>query len=99
MVAYGSQQDDGVVVAASDAEVGIIAHYLALLAVDTLTESGEAQFPYALYLLRLRKAWVFQQPFHVVPLTPEASSAGWSRPVTSDGMSEALSVLKELLEL
>lgn len=95
---YGSQRDDGVVVAASDAEVGIIAHYLVLLAEDTLTESGEAQFPYALYLLGLRKAWVFQQPFHIVPITPEASSTKWSRPVTSDGVSEALSVLKELLE-
>lgn len=98
-VDYGSRQDDGVVVAASDAEVGIVAHHLALVAIDTLTESGEGQFPYALYLLGLKKAWVFQQPFHVIPITPEVSSTVWSRPVTDDGISEALSVLKELLEL
>ncbi len=98
-VDYGSQQDDGVVVAASDAEVGIIAHYLALLTLDTLIGSVEAQFPCALYLLGLKKAWVFQQPFHVVPITPEASSTVWSHPITEDGMSESLKVLKELLEL
>ena len=98
-VDYGSQQDDGVVMAASDAEVGIVAHHLALFAIDTLTELGDGQFPYALYLLGLKKAWVFQQPFHVIPITPEASSTVWSRPETNDGISEALSVLKELLEL
>jgi molybdopterin/thiamine biosynthesis adenylyltransferase len=64
---YVLEDQDALVIAASDADVGIIAHHTARLAWDTLV-AKESQYPYSLYLIGLTKAWVFEAPFSTLPI-------------------------------
>ena len=67
---YGVEDAEGHVLAASDADVSIIAHYAARLAADTLT-AGDSSYPYSMYLIGLAKAWIFEAPFATVPIATE----------------------------
>lgn len=97
-VDYSLQLGDGAVVIASDIEVGILAHHLALLVVDTLIEADSTRFPYPLYLIGLTRVWVFEQPFHVIPIIPESASNGWEHPGANGDVSQAIRFLVELVQ-
>ena len=49
---------------ADDADVAVIAAHAARMALDLLTETSPSAFPNSAYLIGLREAWVFTQPFH-----------------------------------
>jgi molybdopterin/thiamine biosynthesis adenylyltransferase len=53
---------------ASDADVGVIAAHAARLAEDTLLATNPSAFPYSVYLVGLKHAWVFDAPFHTQPI-------------------------------
>ena len=53
---------------ASDADVGVIAANAARLAEDTLLAKSPSAFPYSVYLVGLKQAWVFDAPFHTQPI-------------------------------
>jgi sulfur-carrier protein adenylyltransferase/sulfurtransferase len=53
---------------ASDADVGVIAAHAARLAEDTLLATNPSVFPYSVYLVGLKQAWVFDAPFHTQPI-------------------------------
>lgn len=84
---------------ASDADVAIIAHHLAQMALDLFTEGEETTFPHSMYLLGFRKGWVFEQPFHTFPLMlpgPEDLEATQEVELTSEEVEATAAFLKSL---
>lgn len=53
---------------ASDADLGAIAAHAARFAEDTLVGSAPSAFPHSVYLIGLRREWVFTAPFHTQPI-------------------------------
>ena len=96
-VDYGAQLGDGIVVAAADPEVSIIAHQLALLAADTLSDVESERFPYPMYLLGLGREWVFEEPFHTIPIIPEDPLPEWDYASAEADRQEALRLLLNLI--
>jgi len=68
---YAAETTDGEVIVATDADVSIIADYATELAIDALFRPNASAFPYSMYLVGLRKFWVFRAPFHVIQLPTE----------------------------
>ncbi len=66
--AYMAQGPEGEPVIASDADVSVIAHAAAEMAIDILVEQEPSKFPYSMYLIGLTRGWVFEQPFHTIPI-------------------------------
>lgn len=65
-VDYATETAGGQVLCASDAEVSIIAHHAARLAVDCLTAGESSSYPHSMYLVGLSKCWVFRAPFDTI---------------------------------
>ena len=63
---YTSENAEGDVISASDADVAIMAHHAARFAVDTLSDSSA--YPYSMYLIGLSRGWVFDAPFATIPI-------------------------------
>jgi molybdopterin/thiamine biosynthesis adenylyltransferase len=95
---YGARSPSGVTMVASDGDVGVIAANAARLAVDTVLGTDPSDFPHSVYLIGLRRAWVFAEPFHTIPIDcgpceePEAPMA-----LDGDQAEEQLSFLGELI--
>ncbi|HDR7766556.1 ThiF family adenylyltransferase [Bacillus paranthracis] len=64
---YGLQTESGKVWIASDADVGVIANHLARYIIDTL-KGEESDYPFSMYLIGLKKSWIFDQPFATFPI-------------------------------
>jgi len=58
----------GEAMSASDGDVSVIAAHAARLGTDILMENEPSWFPDSMYLVGLRRWWVFEAPFAVVPL-------------------------------
>lgn len=69
---YTAEDDEGQVLTASDADVAIIAHHAARFAADTLLECAPFSYPYSMYLIGLAKWWVFEAPFHTIPIATDS---------------------------
>ncbi|BCT38218.1 TPA: ThiF family adenylyltransferase [Bacillus cereus] len=65
--AYGLQTELGEVWIASDADVGIIANHLARYITDALKDE-KSDYPFSMYLIGLKKSWIFEQPFEIFPI-------------------------------
>lgn len=65
---YAARAPDGATMTASDADVGVIAAHAARFVADTALGAEPSLFPNSLYLLGLRRAWVFSAPFHTIPV-------------------------------
>ena len=94
--AYASDAGDGRILVADDAEVGIIAGHAARFALDTLLQ-GNA-FPHPIYLIGLRAAWIFSQPFEVHPLDVALPQPTVEAGPTEEDRMEAVEFLRELLD-
>jgi len=86
---------------ATDADVSIIADFSIELAIDVLFGPGASAFPYSMYLVGLRKHWVFQAPFHVIQLPTEhllnATDSGRTpTEITEAGKEFLLGILRRL---
>jgi len=94
-VEYDVEQERPLI--AYDSDVGLIAASLTRFAIDAVLQRNPSQFPYPVYLIGLRREWIFEQPFDTQPIN--ALGGGWddaAEPVTDD---DRLVALKELLEL
>jgi len=60
---------------ASDADVSIIAHYIVQLVLDSLLNGQKSIFPEDLYLIGLKKGWVFDFPFQNHAIHVEAQQS------------------------
>lgn len=85
---------------ATDADVGVIAHHLAQLAMDAVTSDGASAFPQSMYLIGLRRGWIFDAPFqnHFIEVeAPEDAAAEASTALTSqevDAWAEFIRTLR-----
>src|SRR5262249_54567063 len=72
----------GRVLAASDAEVSVIAAHVAGVAADTALGREPSWYPNSLYLIGLARASVFEAPFHTIPIETDrllrATSTGFA---------------------
>jgi hypothetical protein len=65
---YAFGPDDQTPMVADDADVSVISAHLTQFAVDALRETVGSEYPYSVYVIGLRKEWIFQQPFDVRPV-------------------------------
>lgn len=78
-IRYELNDEAGHPIAASDADVAIISHHAARLAVDSLRPATESKYPFSMYLIGLERGWVFQDPFDTIPIVT-GQTASDSRP-------------------
>jgi molybdopterin/thiamine biosynthesis adenylyltransferase len=83
---------------AYDGEVTEIAAALTRIALDLALKRDPSAFPYSVYLIGLRKEWIFSQPFDTYPI--EVAGEGWNpdiaQPIADEVRTE---VIKSLLEI
>jgi molybdopterin/thiamine biosynthesis adenylyltransferase len=65
---YMAGDPEGQVLVASDADVSIVVHHATRLAVDTVLGRDPPAFPYSMYVMGLARWWVFDAPFHTIPI-------------------------------
>lgn len=96
---YGVETDDGEVIAASDADVALIAHHAVRFAPDCFRSPESSKFPHSMYLVGLDKGWVFEAPFATIPISTEMHPAsGWpinqEMQLDSEGVEFVLELIK-----
>ena len=96
---YTAIDDEGRVVTASDAGVGIIAHHAASFAADTVLSCKPSAYPYSIYLIGLARSWIFHEPFHTVPIDTSSLSlqTRGSIPLTDEEVNEAVTFVSGLI--
>ncbi len=65
---YAAEAADRQPLIATDADVAVIAHHAARLAIDILEEHEPSTFPKSLYVIGLERGWLFEEPFHTIGL-------------------------------
>jgi len=96
---YLAVNPSGDVLVASDADVGIIAAHATQLALDALVAREPSRFPYSLYLVGFARAWVFEAPFHTIPVaTPGPEPETATLPATRDQVEDGLNFIGELIK-
>ena len=65
---YTAFDGEGRIIVASDSDVTVIAANATKLALDILLEYTPSEFPYSLYLIGLIRGWIFDAPFHTIPI-------------------------------
>lgn len=82
---------------AYDSNVGMIATSLTNLIIDTALQKNPSEYPVPIYLIGMKKMWIFTQPFHIWPI--EVSGQGWDNevPPTKEASTEAIKLLLEKL--
>ena len=85
---YTTRDTGGEILAASDADVSIIAHHAARFATDTLLGCDPSMYPYSLYLIGLAKWWVFEAPFATIPIATSHLMQGESEEKEKQGEAE-----------
>ena len=68
---YALESIDGSVIVASDADVSVIAAHTTDIATDTVLEREPSKYPYSLYIIGLMRSWVFEAPFHTIPIATD----------------------------
>lgn len=68
---YGFTNQEGDTLTAIDAEVDILAGHATRFAVDTMEGNNTSIYPYSMYLIGLKRAWVFHAPFDTIPINVE----------------------------
>jgi hypothetical protein len=65
---YAGEDPEGNPIVATDADVSVIADHATRVAIDAMVSPECSGFPFSLYLIGLRKHWVFQAPFHTIQI-------------------------------
>lgn len=65
---YAAGPDDQAPMIADDADVSVISAHLTQFAADALRASTGSEYPYSVYVIGLRKEWLFEQPFETRPV-------------------------------
>jgi hypothetical protein len=95
---YAAEGEDGEPLVASDAEVSIIAGHAAALALDTMLHPEGTSYPNSMYLVGLKKGWLFTQPFHNIPISLDGLPEDTDEPDDPGATSEGLRFILELVE-
>jgi len=90
---------DGEVMMATDADVSSIASQLTSFIIDTVLNVEPSRYPNSLYLIGLSRGWVFEAPFHTIPIsTTENSDTTSSNDTTEDMSKDGVKFISELLQ-
>ena len=65
---YAAEDTEGDPIVATDADVSVITGYATELAIDALIRPETSAFPFSMYLVGLRRFWVFAAPFHTIQI-------------------------------
>ena len=65
---YTAISSEGSTWIASDADVGIISYHAIQLAIDTVLAREPSRFPHSMYVIGLARSWIFDAPFHTIPI-------------------------------
>ncbi|MEW5788271.1 MAG: ThiF family adenylyltransferase [Pseudomonadota bacterium] len=65
---YAAGPDDQAPMIADDADVSVISSHLTHFAADTLRGPAGSDYPHSVYIIGLRKEWLFEQPFDTRPI-------------------------------
>jgi molybdopterin/thiamine biosynthesis adenylyltransferase len=86
---------------AHDADVAQIASALTRFALDTVLQRESSDFPYAAYLIGMRKEWIFEEPFDTRPI--KVIGEGWGveqgDAATDADRAEALRALLAMVQV
>ena len=85
---------------ATDSDVAIISAHATQMALDILLENKPSRFPYSMYLVGLKRGWVFDEPFYTIPLDMEDAQINTTEKEfsSSEEQEEAIGFLTELVE-
>ena len=99
LIDYAAANDDEQIVIANDADVTFIAASLSAMVLDILFEREPSNFPYPAYLIGLARSWIFEQPFHIIPVSCSAD-VNWSTTVPPDEatLKEEAKFLQQLID-
>jgi hypothetical protein len=83
---------------ADDADVSVIAAHLTRLALDTAMARTPSAFPVSAYVIGLKRAWIFTQPFDVWPValgsTPTVKSTPDDPALIERGMASLIALVE-----
>ena len=65
---YAAGHDDQTPMIADDADVSVISSHLTHFAADALRGPANSDYPHSVYVIGLRKEWIFEQPFDTRPI-------------------------------
>jgi len=82
---------------AFDSDVGFVATALTRLAIDTALSRDPSEFPYSVYLLGMRREWIFEAPFDTCPV--DVQGPGWERDENARSDEDRLAVVEALLKM
>lgn len=82
---------------AYDSDVGFVATALTRLVIDTALARDPSEFPYSLYLLGMRREWIFEAPFDTRPVAVQGQ--GWERDENTERGCDKLVVVEALLKM
>lgn len=95
---YTAVTRDDRVIAASDADVTIIAANATKLALDFLIEREPSDFPYSLYLISLTQGRIFKEPFYTIPIDLKNAQPTITEPeLSEDKANENLEFIEQLI--
>lgn len=82
---------------AYDSNVGVIAASLTNLIIDTALRKNPSEYPVPVYLIGMKKTWIFTQPFDTRPIA--VTGEGWKDeiPPTAEASVAAVKLLLEKL--
>lgn len=69
---YAAGLDDQAPMIADDADVSVISAHLTQFAADALRGPDDSEYPYSVYVIGMRKEWLFEQPFDTRPIDVSA---------------------------
>lgn len=94
---YGLDEADQAALIADDADVSVIAAHATRMALDTLADPADSQFPCPVYMIGLSGKWIFTQPFDTRPIALVVEP--WTNAATIDveAMKEAVKVVSSLV--
>ena len=95
---YTTVNGGGEVIAASDADVTLIAANVTRMALDILIKREPSDFPCSLYLIGLSQGWIFDQPFHTIPINLSKVQSSITEPELSESeANKELDFIEQLI--
>jgi molybdopterin/thiamine biosynthesis adenylyltransferase len=93
---YDAMADDRILVA-DDSDVAVVAAHAARMAIDVLVAPEASIFRHSVYMIGLRKAWIFEQPFDTWPIEVEHRLTETSTELASPDARTAVKFLAKVL--
>jgi len=95
MAGYDGNDEQPLV--AYDSDVGFVTSALTRLALDTALSREPSEFPNSVYLLGMRREWIFEEPFDTRPV--DVRGQGWELDEDVVGDEERVAVVKALINM